>query len=113
MTQLGNVYTHKGKFLAKIDARESGERFYMEGPRRQDKQQAAQDLAEIRAAAGGAAAQRFDAAAQRLRDEGKNKSVSNDTLLVCYGLFKQATVGDCNTCKSYMFPFSQCPKGPF
>ena len=48
----------------------------------------------------------FEAAAQRLRDEGKAKNVSNDTLLVVYGLYKQATVGDVNTGKfGPIFPF--------
>ena len=35
----------------KIDTKESGTRFKMEGPARDDKQQAAQDLSSIRAAA--------------------------------------------------------------
>ena len=51
MTHLGNVYTSNGEFFAKIDTTEAEQRFYMEGPRREDKQQAAQDLIDIRAAA--------------------------------------------------------------
>ena len=55
MAHLGGVFTSNGKFFAKIETREGGMRFYMEGPRREDKQQAAQDLTDIRAAASGKA----------------------------------------------------------
>ena len=55
MAQLGNVYTSNGKFFAKIDTTEARKRFYMEGPRREDKQHAIEDLTDIRAAASGRA----------------------------------------------------------
>ena len=55
MAHLGGVFTSNGKFFAKIETREGGMRFHMEGPRREDKQQAAQDLTDIRAAASGKA----------------------------------------------------------
>ncbi len=53
MAHLGDVYISNGEFFAKIDKTEAGVRFNMFGPRRMDKQQAAQDLAYIRAAANG------------------------------------------------------------
>ena len=53
MAHLGDVYTNEGKHFAKIDKTEAGMRFKMRGPCRDDKQQAAQDLADIRAAASG------------------------------------------------------------
>ncbi len=43
MSHLGDVYTSNGKFFAKIEAREGGIRFHMEGPRRECKQQATLD----------------------------------------------------------------------
>ena len=55
MAQPGNVYASNGRFLAKIDTTEKGKRFYMEGPRREDKQHAIEDLTDIRAAASGRA----------------------------------------------------------
>ena len=53
MAHLGDVYTSNGKFFAKIETREGGTRFYMEGPRRENSQEAAEDLTHIRAAASG------------------------------------------------------------
>ena len=53
MAHLGRVFTSSGKFFAKIETREGGTRFYMEGPRRECNQQAVQDLSDIRAAASG------------------------------------------------------------
>ena len=76
MAQLGGVYASNGKFFAKIDIREGGARFYMEGPRREDEQRATQDLTDIRAAASGEAT-RLDGlramklAAKRLQEEAK------------------------------------------
>ena len=55
MAHLGDVYSSNDKFFAKVDTTEAGTRFKMVGPRREDKQQAAQDLTDIRAAAGGEA----------------------------------------------------------
>ena len=53
MAHLGGVIDKEGKFIAKIDTKESGTRFKMVGPVRDDEQQAAQDLSAIRAAAHG------------------------------------------------------------
>ena len=50
---LGGVINKDGKFIAKIDTSESGTRFAMVGPPRDDEQQAVQDLSFIRAAADG------------------------------------------------------------
>ena len=80
MAQLGGVYASNGKFFAKIDIREGGARFYMEGPRREDEQRATQDLTDIRAAASGEAT-RLDGlremklAAKRLQEEANMESM--------------------------------------
>ena len=76
MAQLGNVHTSKGKVFAKIDTTEAKERFYMEGPRRDAEQQAAQDLTYIRAAASGESTRlgelrAMKRATERLQDEAK------------------------------------------
>ena len=55
MANKGDVYSSHGKFFAKIEAQEEGIRFHMKGPHREDKQQATQDLTNIRAAASGRA----------------------------------------------------------
>ena len=55
MAHLGNVFHKDGQFIAKIDTSESGTRFAMAGPLRDDEQQAAQDLSFIRAALTGGA----------------------------------------------------------
>ena len=55
MAHLGGVYTCSDKFFAKIEAREGGSRFHIEGPRREDELRATQDLTDIRAAANGEA----------------------------------------------------------
>ena len=59
---LGSIEEVDGRFIAKIDTRESGARFKMEGPGRDDEQQAAQDLSAIRAAADGVATRPLQAA---------------------------------------------------
>ena len=51
MAHLGNLYLSNNKFYAKIETWEEGTKFKMFGPRREDKQQATQDLNDIRAAA--------------------------------------------------------------
>ena len=56
MAHLGGVISKNGRFIAKIDTKESGTRFAMEGPLRDNEQQAAQDLTYIRPAADGEAA---------------------------------------------------------
>ena len=76
MTHLGYVFTSNDKFFAKIATRAGGTQFYMEGPRREDKQQAAKDLTDIRAAASGEATRLHElramkAATKRLQDEAK------------------------------------------
>ena len=54
MAQLGGVVRIKGKFVAKIDTLDDGERYAMIGPPRgDDEQQAFQDLCYIRSAAEG------------------------------------------------------------
>ena len=53
MAHLGGVINKDGQSFAKIDTSESGTRFAMEGPPRDDEQQATQDLSFIRAAADG------------------------------------------------------------
>ena len=73
---LGSIEEVDGRFIAKIDSNESGTRFWIEGPLRDDKQQADQDLAYIRAAADGEATrlaklQAMQLAAKHLRDEAK------------------------------------------
>ena len=50
MAHLGGVFTTNGKYFAKIETREGGTRFYMEGPRREGEEQAAQDLERARIA---------------------------------------------------------------
>ena len=76
MAHLGGVINKNGEFIAKIDTKESGTRFKMMGPVRDEEQQAAQDLSSIRAAAdkeltrsGGLEAMQL--AAKYLRDEAK------------------------------------------
>ena len=75
MAQLGNVYTSNGKFFAKIDTTEAKKRFYMEGPHREDKQQAAEDLNKIRAAASGEATRLDELHAMKLA----TKRLQNET----------------------------------
>ncbi|KAF9274974.1 Acyl-CoA-binding domain-containing protein 1 [Mortierella alpina] len=48
----------------------------------------------------------FDAAAAKAKTL---KDATNDQLLKLYGLFKQATIGDCNTSRPGMFD----PKGGY
>ena len=72
----GSIEEVDGHFIAKIDSNESGTRFWIEGPLRDDKQQADQDLKYIRAAADGeakrlAALQAMKSAAKLLRDAAK------------------------------------------
>ena len=50
MANLGDLYMSNGKCFAKIETWEKGTKFKIVGPRREDKQQAAQDLTYIRAA---------------------------------------------------------------
>jgi hypothetical protein len=76
MAHLGGVINKNGKFIATIDTRESDTRFYILGPVRNEKQQAAQDLSSIRAAADGEATrlaklQAMQLAAKQLRDGAK------------------------------------------
>ena len=76
MAHLGGVINKDGQFIAKIDTKESGTRFAMVGPLRDDEQQAAQDLSSIRAAADGEATRSgglkaMQLAAKHLRDEAK------------------------------------------
>ena len=66
MAHLGGVFTTNGKFFAKIETREGGTRFHMEGPRREDKEQAAQDLSDIRVAASGEASRLDELRAMKL-----------------------------------------------
>ena len=73
MAHFGRVFNKNGQFIAKIYTRESDTRFAMEGPRRDDEQQAAQDLSIIRAAADGEATRTgglkaMQLAAKRLQD---------------------------------------------
>ena len=51
MAHLGFVFNKGGQSIARIDTSESGTRFAMEGPLRDDEKQAAQDLSSIRVAA--------------------------------------------------------------
>jgi hypothetical protein len=53
MARLGGVINKDGKFIAKIDTSESGTRFAMVGPPRDEEQQAVRDLSFIVAAADG------------------------------------------------------------
>ena len=53
MAHLGGVINKAGQFVAKVETKDSDKRFKMEGPARDDEQQAAQDLSFIRAAADG------------------------------------------------------------
>jgi hypothetical protein len=53
MARLGGVINKDGEFIAKIDTSESGTRFAMVGPPRDEEQQAARDLSFIVAAADG------------------------------------------------------------
>ena len=55
MAHLGGVINNDGKFVAKIDTKESGTRFYILGPVRDEEKRAAQDLSSVRAAADGEA----------------------------------------------------------
>ena len=76
MAHLGDVYTSNGKFFAKIETREASSRFHMEGPRREGKREAEQDLIDIRAAAGGEPTRlgelrAMKLATKRLQDEAK------------------------------------------
>ena len=76
MAHLGGVINKAGQFVAKVETKDSETRFKMEGPARDDEQQAAQDLSAIRAAADGVATrpaklQAMQLAAKHLRDEAK------------------------------------------
>ena len=76
MAHLGDVFTSNDKFFAKIATRAGGTQFYMEGPRREDKQQAVKDLTDIRAAASGEATRLDELRAMKkasklLQDEAK------------------------------------------
>jgi hypothetical protein len=76
MAHLGDVFNKHGRFVAKIDTKESGMRFAMTGPPRDSEQEATQDLSFIRAAADGEATrlvglQAMQLAAKHLRDEAK------------------------------------------
>jgi len=73
---LGSIEEVDGRFIAKVDTKESGTRFWIEGPLRDDEQQAAQDLSAIRAAAHGEATrlaklQAMQLAAKQFRDGAK------------------------------------------
>ena len=76
MAHLGGVINKGSQFIAKIDTKESGTRFYILGPVRDEEQQAAQDLSSIRAAADGylprsSGMKAMQLAAKHLRDEAK------------------------------------------
>ena len=83
MAHLGFVFNKGGQSIARIDTSESGTRFAMVGPPRDDEQQAMQDLSFIRAAADGEAtrfgglkamqlaAKSLRGAAERFRDAAK------------------------------------------
>ena len=80
MAHLGGVINKGGQFIAKIDTSESGTRFAMVGPPRDDEQQAVQDLSFIRAAADGEATRfgglkAMQLAAKRLRDASKSSTL--------------------------------------
>ena len=73
MAHLGGVINKEGQFVAKIDTKESGTRFYILGPVRDEEKHAAQDLSSIRAAADGEATRpsglkAMQLAAKNLRD---------------------------------------------
>ena len=77
MAHLGGVINRDGRFIAKTDTKDSGTRFAMEGPLRDDEQQAAQDLSAIRAATSGGATRSgglkaMQLAAKHLRDAAKH-----------------------------------------
>ena len=79
MAHLGFVFNKGGQSIARIDTSESGTRFAMEGPPRDDEQQAMQDLSFIRAAADGEVTRfgglkAMQLAAKHLRDEAKPMS---------------------------------------
>ena len=76
MAHLGGVINKGSQFIAKIDTKESGTRFYILGPVRDEEQKAAQDLSSIRAAADGylprsSGMKAMQLAAKHLRDEAK------------------------------------------
>ena len=76
MANWGDVCSHNGKFFAKVEAQVDGIRFYLTGPRRDDENQAGQDLKYIRAAAYGEASRlgelrAMKLAAERLQEEAK------------------------------------------
>jgi len=76
MANCGDVCSHSGKFFAKVEAQVDGIRFFVTGPRRDDENQAGQDLKYIRAAASGEASRlgelrAMKLAAKRLQDEAK------------------------------------------
>ena len=76
MAHLGDLYTSNGKHFAKIETWEKGIKFKMTGPRREEKQQAAQDLTYIRTAGSGESTRlgelrAMKLAAERLQDEAK------------------------------------------
>ena len=50
----------------------------------------------------------FEDASEKIRIHGK--SMTNDDLLVIYGLYKQATIGDCNTEKPSFYQLTEKPK---
>ena len=90
MAHLGRVVNKDGKFIAKIYTRESDTRFAMEGPPRDDEQQATQDLFSIRAAADGEATRSgglkaMQLAAKRLR--GKAKTMPSGSIEEVDGRF--------------------------
>jgi hypothetical protein len=76
MAHLGGVFQSGGMFFAKVDTKESGEHYKMEGPLRGDHHEAHQDLDYIRSAAEGEVTraeglQSMKLAAKELRDEAK------------------------------------------
>ena len=76
MAHLGGVINKAGQFVAKVETKDSDTRFKMEGPARDDEQQAAQDLSSIRAAADGeltrsGGLKAMQLVAKHLRDEAK------------------------------------------
>ena len=76
MAHLGNVIEKDDRYFAKIETREAGARFYMEGPLRTDQDEAREDLQYIRSCAEGSA-NRTDGlhcmkqAAKELREQAK------------------------------------------
>ena len=76
MANWGDVCSRNGKFFVKVEAQVDGIRFHVKGPRRDDEQQAGQDLKYIRVAASGEASRlgelhAMKLAAKRLQDEAK------------------------------------------